>query len=232
MTLHEAIKKLLQQNGQPMTTKQIAIELNKNSWYQKKDGSAITDFQIHGRTKNYTHLFNRNATTVSLAGQTAVKQEKISIKPIAIIKRTSTIDKDEHYVLDLCDTVLGLTSSRQHKFNFLLGDPNLSGVAVKLPVDSFYEELNLVIEYRERQHTESVKFFDKPDRITVSGVHRGEQRKIYDERRRQILPKNKIHLIEISYSDFAHDRQKRIIRNPQFDVLVVRQKLKTVIEKV
>src|ERR1035437_3876932 len=149
MTLHEAIEKLLRQTGRPMTTHQIAEELNKNSWYQKKDGSAITDFQIHGRTKNYAHLFNRNATTVSLAGQTAVKHEKKLIKPTAIIKRTSALDKDEHYVLDLCDKVLGLTSSRQHKFDFLLGDPNSSGVAVKLPVDSFYEELNLVIEYRE-----------------------------------------------------------------------------------
>ncbi len=49
--------------------------------------------------------------------------------------------------------------------------------------------------------------------MTISGVHRGEQRKIYDERRRDILPKNGITLIEFSYSDFNHDRQKLIIRD-------------------
>lgn len=66
MTLHEAIKKLLGQTGQSMTTQQIANELNENGWYQKKDGSQITAFQIHGRTKNYDHLFERDGSTVSL----------------------------------------------------------------------------------------------------------------------------------------------------------------------
>lgn len=134
--------------------------------------------------------------------------------------------KDEHYILDYCDKVLGLTSSRQHKFDFLLGDPGKNGKCRKLPVDAFYETLKLVIEYREKQHTESVAHFDKPDKLTVSGVHRGEQRKIYDERRRKILPQHRINLIEISYSDFNFDKQKRIIRNPETDIKIVKQKLK------
>lgn len=223
MTLHEAIEKLLRQNGRPMTTQQIADELNKNNWYQKKDDSKISAYQIHGRTNNYANLFSRNGTTVSLSEQTTVKAIKVSTKPTS--RTSTTSDKDEHYVLDLCDKVLGLTSSRQHKFDFLLGDPNSKGVAAKLPVDSFYEELNLVVEYRERQHTESVNFFDKPNRMTVSGVHRGEQRKIYDERRREILPKHKINLVEISFTDFNHDRQKRIIKNPKLDEATIKQKL-------
>lgn len=69
MTLHEAIEKLLRQVGQPMTTTEIASELNKNQWYQKKDNSQIDPFQIHGRTKNYPSIFNRNGSTVSLKGQ-------------------------------------------------------------------------------------------------------------------------------------------------------------------
>jgi len=44
--------------------------------------------------------------------------------------------KDEHYVIDLCDEVLGVVSSRQHRFDFLLGDTNKLRKAVKLPVDS------------------------------------------------------------------------------------------------
>jgi len=141
-------------------------------------------------------------------------------------------DSDENYVLNLCDKVLGQTSSRQHQFDFLVGDTNTKGTAVRLPVDSYYDRLKLVIEYRERQHSESVKFFDKPDRITVSGVHRGEQRKIYDERRRQVLPQHGIKLIEISYSDFHHDQQRRIIRDAKFDEKVVRKKLHNFIRKV
>ncbi|MGK4568126.1 hypothetical protein [Flavobacterium sp. 3HN19-14] len=119
-----------------------------------------------------------------------------------------------------------MKSSRQHKFNFLLGDSNSNGYSAKLPVDSFYEKLNLVIEYRELQHTESVNFFDKPNKLTVSGMHRGEQRKLYDERRRTVLPENGIKLIEISYSDFNFDRRKRIIRNEIYDEKIIKNILK------
>lgn len=129
------------------------------------------------------------------------------------------------YVLDLCDKVLGLTSSRQHKFDFLLGDMGKNGQRRKLSVDSYYENLNLVIEFYEKQHTENVENFDKRNKMTISGVHRGEQRKIYDERRRQVLPQNNIKLIEISYSDFNFNKQKRIIRDLKHDPEIVKQKL-------
>jgi hypoxanthine-DNA glycosylase len=73
MTLHEAIEKLLRQTGRPMTTQQIAAELNKNGWYQKKDGSTIQAFQIHGRTRNYANIFDRDGSTVSLIRQSITK---------------------------------------------------------------------------------------------------------------------------------------------------------------
>lgn len=230
MTLHAAIEKLLHQTGRQMTTHEIAESLNKNKWYQKKDGSKITDFQIHGRTKNDPQLFNRSGATVSLAGHSITKLTKAVSKPVIKTVRPST--KDEHYVLDICDKVLRHSSSRQHKFDFLLGDTNSNGVAVKLPVDAYYEKLKLVIEYRERQHTESVTFFDKPNRMTVSGVHRGEQRKIYDERRRKLIPKNGLTLVEISYTDFNYDNQKRIIKNEKQDTEVIRKFLQAYVDRV
>ena len=107
---------------------------------------------------------------------------------------------DEHYVIDLCDEVLGLKASRQHRFDFLKGD-----TGVRLPVDAYYSELNLVIEYYESQHTESTPFFDKKQ--TASGVSRGEQRRIYDQRRRDILPQHGIKLIIISYTDFGYTKK-------------------------
>ena len=66
MTLHEAIVALLGENGNPMSTREIAEELNRRETYRKRDGSPITPFQIHGRTKNYPGLFKRDGTTVSL----------------------------------------------------------------------------------------------------------------------------------------------------------------------
>lgn len=69
MTLHEAIEKLLRQNNRAMNTQEIADELNKNGWYQKKDGSEIQAFQIHGRTRNYPSIFDRDGSTVFLVGQ-------------------------------------------------------------------------------------------------------------------------------------------------------------------
>ena len=66
MTLHEAIEKLLKERGRAMTTSEIADELNKNKWFTKKDSSEICAFQVHGRTYNYTNLFNRDGSQVSL----------------------------------------------------------------------------------------------------------------------------------------------------------------------
>ncbi len=103
MTLHEAIIQLLTQHGSPMTTTEIAKALNKNGWYKKKDGSIITPFQIHGRTKNYAQYFDRDGTTVSLRGQSA---NKSIIKPEPISKSenkaTTTVTEDgsiEHYLM-------------------------------------------------------------------------------------------------------------------------------------
>lgn len=235
MTLHSAIERLLRETGRPMTTQEIADKLNKNNWYQKKDGSKITAFQTHARTRNYPQLFKRNGTTVSLVGQEQIKPAKAQTERKVVTKkktaRPTDLGKDEHYVLDVCDKVLGLTCLRQHRFDFLLGDTNSKGKATKLPVDGYYEQFKLVIEYCERQHKETVNFFDKPDRMTISGVHRGEQRKIYDERRREILPKHGITLIEFSYSDFNHGRQKRIIRDQKHDVEIIRTKLQAYINR-
>lgn len=85
MYLHEAIEKLLKEKGYPMTTSEIADELNRNKWYQKKDGSPISDFQIHGRTRKYPHMFNRNGSTVFLAGYAGKAMTK-SQKPAQKIK--------------------------------------------------------------------------------------------------------------------------------------------------
>ncbi len=131
-------------------------------------------------------------------------------------------DSDESYVIDLCDEVLNMVSSRQHRFDFLKGD-----TGTRLPVDAYYKDLNLVIEFYERQHTESVPLFDR--KMTVSGVTRDEQRRIYDERRKHILPQHSIDVVVISYSDFG--QSKKLQRNRFQDLETVRRILKDYIQK-
>jgi len=134
--------------------------------------------------------------------------------------------RDEAYIIDLCDRALNLVAKRQHKFDFLRGDlPRKGGKGRKLPVDAFYPEINLAIEYRERQHSESVPFFDKPERLTCSGCGRAEQRALYDQRRRDVLLQHGIHLIELDCHSFSHDGQKRLRRIKTADESIVRQQL-------
>lgn len=198
----------------------------------RKLGFMISDYFNGFNENDFKKLLDKGEIVIvdksTFTKPQTIEESKTNPQRNTVIKKTQTAElniKDEHYVLDLCDKVLGVISYRQHKFDFLLGDPNKKGVSAKLPVDSYYQDLNLVVEYRERQHTESVNFFDKPNKMTVSGVHRGEQRRIYDERRRKILPKHNIDLIEISFTDFNYDRQKRIIRNREKDIEIVKQKL-------
>jgi hypothetical protein len=94
MTLHEAIIKVLQSKNKAMSTQEIADELNKNKWYQKKDKSLITAYQIHGRTKNYPHLFERNGSIVSLKDQSVKSDlEIIKKKTGKSLKKTSGQEK-------------------------------------------------------------------------------------------------------------------------------------------
>lgn len=130
-------------------------------------------------------------------------------------------DSDEFYVLDLCDTVIGTPGSRQHLFDWLLGDTSpKTGRALRLPVDAYWPEHHLVVEFRERQHYEAVAHFDKPDRLTVSGVHRGEQRRIYDQRREELIPSHNIRLVIINTTDFVL-AGKKIRRTPEKDLATV-----------
>ena len=133
-------------------------------------------------------------------------------------------DSDEAYVIDLCDEALGQEASRQHRFAFLVGDPGKHGRCVRLPVDAYYASLNLVIEFMERQHSAEVPFFDKPNRLTVSGVHRGRQRALYDERRRLMLPMHGITLVTICSTELR-GRGRKLARDRDHDLRKVQEKL-------
>jgi hypothetical protein len=134
-------------------------------------------------------------------------------------------DSDEAYVLDLCDEVLGEKGSRQHRFSWLLGDPGVAGRRVRLPVDGYWAGAKVVVEYREHQHERPVAHFDKPDKLTVSGVHRGLQRALYDARRDTDIPGHGLRLIVIRPSDLAATSRGRLRRLRDNDFEQVRQLL-------
>jgi hypothetical protein len=135
-------------------------------------------------------------------------------------------DSDEHYVLALCGEVLEADWQHQHRFDFLRGDVSRGKLGRRLPVDGFFPRANLVIEYHERQHHRAVAFFDKPNKLTVSGVHRGEQRRRYDQRRRDVLRGHGIGLVEISYQSLRAGNAGKLARDREFDLGAIRAALK------
>ena len=124
---------------------------------------------------------------------------------------------DEVYVVDLFDEILGEKAHRQHRFTWLRGDAGRSGRRAALPVDGYYPDAQVVVEYWERQHFEANRHFDKPDVLTVSGVHRGEQRRVYDRRREAEIPAHGLRLVIVTPFDLDSDSRGRLRRSKSAD---------------
>lgn len=176
----------------------------------KKRSLSIIPYVLAEKGERNTHWFfvdTKNSPTSS---------NVIKINEKDKTKKRRREDSDEYYVISLCNELLHSTALQQHRFEFLKGDGENGKL---LPVDAYYEHLNLVVEYHECQHTESIPLFNKSR--TISGVSRDEQRRIYDERRLEILPKHGIKVVIIDYSDFGNT--KKIKRNHDNDIIIVRQ---------
>jgi hypothetical protein len=65
-TLHAEIARILGQRGGWMTTSELAEAVNEAGRYRKRDGSPVAPLQIHGRTRNYSKLFEREGSRVRL----------------------------------------------------------------------------------------------------------------------------------------------------------------------
>jgi hypothetical protein len=128
--------------------------------------------------------------------------------------------------VDLCDEALNENAKRQHTFEWLVGDPGKNGRGRRLPVDAFYPHHHLVVEYRERQRDDAIAHFDKPHVMTLSGVHRGEQRRRYDERREQMIPRHGLRLVVVKPSDLSADKRGRLRRERNRDLEALRALLR------
>lgn len=197
--------------------RKILIELDKNNQLE-----LIPFVYAERKEKNTYWYFIPSDAAVPTSPYKQQKKNPESKKSLS-----SHIDSDETYVIDLCDIVLGQQANRQKRFDFLLGDLHKDGISrTKLPVDAHYESLNLVVEFMEKKQTEDVAFSDKADVITISGVNRDQQRKIYNQRKRELIPKNNINLVMISYDDFQFDSQKKIVRDKENDIKKIQNILK------
>jgi diadenosine tetraphosphate (Ap4A) HIT family hydrolase len=137
----------------------------------------------------------------------------------------SRSDSDEKYILDLVAEVLSEPNYRwQHRFPTLLGDPDQDGKRRPLPVDGYYPRHQLIVEYWERQHSAPVPIMD--DGATVSGVSRGHQRRLYDQRRQTWAEANGMRLVVLDYRGFETDRQGRLQRDPGRDQQIVASALR------
>jgi len=109
-------------------------------------------------------------------------------------------ERTEKYVIGLLEELLG-PAVKGKRWPWALGDVSeRTGRAVELPFDAYWPDRRLIVEVDEDQHRESDAFFDKPERLTVSGVHRGEQRRIYDQRKRSLARKRGYTVVVIEWS--------------------------------
>jgi phage-related tail fiber protein len=70
LTLHEAIAVVLAEEGNRwMTVRELGQAVNSRGLYRKKDGSAVEVGQVHARTKNYSHQFEKSGSNVRLLVQ-------------------------------------------------------------------------------------------------------------------------------------------------------------------
>jgi len=123
-------------------------------------------------------------------------------------------NSDEFYLVNLCDELLKQKASRKHTFDTLLGKLHKKGKRrTKLPLDAYYEDLKLVIE-----------FFEKKD--TDESTEREAQRKFYDQRKKLVLEKKEIQLIDVNYALFDCNEEDRLVRNKENDCRILRGLLK------
>jgi len=129
-------------------------------------------------------------------------------------------ESDERYILDLVAELLAEPDYRwQHRFPSLLGDAGTDGRRQPLPVDGYFPRHRLIVEYWERQHSAPVAIMDEGP--TLSGVSRGDQRRLYDQRRQGWADANGLRLLILDYRGFETDERGRLRRERGRDLRTI-----------
>jgi len=97
--------------------------------------------------------------------------------------------------IKLFERVLGARAHREHTFDFLRGDQTPKRPqGSRLPVDAYFAEYSLVLEYLGEQHFEDNPLMNRrPGRL--------EQRPRYVQRRLEVLPQHGIKVICVRYDE-------------------------------
>jgi len=120
-------------------------------------------------------------------------------------------DRDEIYVVDLHDELFGVAASRQHR---LTGSPVIPG---RTGDDGPFPLARTTRVFTSSWSTASSNTIDRSpssttDRLTVSGVHSGEQREFYDRRRDELIPQHGLRLWVVQPDDVAGNSRGRLAR--------------------
>lgn len=150
--------------------------------------------------------------------------ENVSDVPNAKERRAlERAESDEAYLIGLIDELLNKTGSRKHTFDFLVGDLHQNGKnRTELPVDLFYPELKLALEFVEDPGSTKKQFEQKEEKLTVSGISRAEQRIKYFNRKKKVLTKNEMYFVAIPFADFELNDSFKLVRKKDDDERVLR----------
>lgn len=128
-------------------------------------------------------------------------------------------NSDEYYLVNLCDELLKQKASRKHTFGTLVGNLHKRGKGrTKLPLDAYYEDLKLVLEFFEKNVA--------TDELDEKEQARKAQIKYYDQLKKKAILNKKLRLIEINYALFECNDANKLIRNTENDRLVLKGVLK------
>ncbi len=199
-----------EKNGLPI--RKILRALDKENGLKK-----IPRVHAERKAKDvYWYFVRKDATFVSEAtNDTGISKKKKA--------KVAVANSDKNYLTDLCDELFQLEASRQHRFDFLLGDMHKDGKTQStLPVDAYYEDRNLVIEIMESRDIDPIIIREKPSRKTIEAVKRSKQIKVYQERKRNGLVAKEIDLVLVKTKDFECNEEKHLVREKENDLSVLK----------
>ncbi|MFK7749637.1 MAG: hypothetical protein AB8B65_14670 [Kordia sp.] len=132
-------------------------------------------------------------------------------------------NSDENYLLNLCDELLDKKASRKHTFDTLVGNLHKRGKGrTKLPLDAYYQELKLVIEFFQKE--KNFEDLDEKEQARITQI------KYYDELKKEAVLNKKFRYMKINFAQFQCNENDKLIRNTENDIIILKQILKDFLE--
>lgn len=132
-------------------------------------------------------------------------------------------NSDENYLLDMADELLGQKASRKHTFDTLVGNLHKRGKGrTKLPLDAFYKDLKLVIEFFQKE--KNFEDLDEKEQARVTQI------KYYDQLKKEAVLNKSFRYMKINYAQFECNENEKLVRNTENDTIVLKEILKDFLE--